>query len=163
MAYFCAMKRSKYTFFTSFGCCALLFAACSPTNTRTQEESDAAAQLTCARQLLADRNYSGARDSILALRRNHPTAIQARRAAILTLDSIELMDARDSVAVMEAELESARAEFERMLPRINGQTNNAYYVQQRHIMALEQRYDELCAKVKFFLRKIDIDTRENAE
>ena len=40
MAYFCAMKRSKYTFFTSFGCCALLFAACSGGDDGKTEPTD---------------------------------------------------------------------------------------------------------------------------
>jgi hypothetical protein len=48
-----------------------------------------------------------------------------------------------------------------MPPRLNGKTNDAYYEQQRLVMAMDQRYDELCAKVKFFLRKIDIDKQAN--
>ncbi|MBR1683393.1 MAG: hypothetical protein IJ767_08535 [Bacteroidaceae bacterium] len=121
------------------------------------DEAPAAAMLDEARQLLAVRDYSAARDTILSLRRQHPTALDARRAAILTLDSVELMEARDSAAACEQRLQAARDSFAQMPPRIDGHTNDAYYLQQRRVMALDQSYDEICAKVKFFVRKIDID------
>lgn len=47
-------------------------------------------------------DYESARDSIFALRRNFPTAIKARRQAILLLDSIELLSAADSVRMFDA-------------------------------------------------------------
>ena len=43
-----------------------------------------------ARQLYADGNYEASRDTILSLRRRFPTALDARRQAILLMDSIEL-------------------------------------------------------------------------
>ncbi|MBP5381329.1 MAG: hypothetical protein J6Y39_06350 [Bacteroidaceae bacterium] len=43
-----------------------------------------------ARQLYAAGNYSAARDTILSMRQNFPTAIEARRQAILLMDSVEL-------------------------------------------------------------------------
>ena len=93
----------------------------------------------------------------MSLRQLYPTALQVRRNAILTLDSVELMAARDSVARYELALNAARDSFAQMPPRMNGKTNDMYYVQQRRVMAMEQHFDELCAKVKFFIRKIDID------
>ena len=113
-----------------------------------------------ARVLLANKNYDAARDTILSLRRQHPTALAARRAAILTLDSVELMETRDSVVCYEEALNAERESFKTMLPRENGKTNEAYYEQQRTVYQMEQHFDELCAKVKFFLRKIDIDKEE---
>ena len=47
-----------------------------------------------------------------------------------------------------------------MQPRLNGVTNDAYYAQQRLLRDMEFHYDELCAKVKFYLRKIDIDSQQ---
>ncbi len=124
-------------------------------------DAPAAAMLSEARTLLEQKDYSAARDTILSLRQRYPQALEVRRAAILTLDSVELLEARDSVAAYEPQLNAARDAFHQMPPRLNGKTNDAYYEQQRLVMAMDQRYDELCAKVKFFLRKIDIDKQAN--
>lgn len=43
-----------------------------------------------ARQLYSEGRYAAARDTILSLRKNYPTALEARRQAILLMDSIEL-------------------------------------------------------------------------
>jgi len=123
-------------------------------------EEKAGIMLDEARVLLANQNYAAARDTILSLRSQYPTALAARRAAILTLDSVELMETRDSVERYEESLNAARESFKTMLPRENGKTNEAYYDQQRTVYQMEQHFDELCAKVKFFLRKIDIDKEE---
>lgn len=123
-------------------------------------EQQASVMLDEARDLLADGHYAAARDTILSLRRQHPTALQTRRAAIVTLDSVELMEARDSLLRYEASLEAVREGFKKMLPRVNGRTNEAYYQQQRRVFEMEQHFDELCAKVKFYVRKIDIDKLE---
>ena len=155
------MERPILTFFTSLGCCILLCTGCQPTG--SQEYNEAASLLTSARQLLSAGNYSDARDSILALRRDYPTAIQVRRAAILTLDSVELLETRDSLERYEARLEAERAAFAKMQPRVNGATNDAYYTQQRLIHDMEFHFDELCAKVKFYARKIDIDIQQTQQ
>ena len=124
------------------------------------EEQEAGRMLGTARVLLAAKEYNAARDTIFSIRSQHPTALQARRAAILTLDSVELMETRDSLAAYEEQLQAEREAFKQMLPRENGATNEAYYEQQRLVYQMEQHYDELCAKVKFYLRKIDIDQTE---
>lgn len=125
-------------------------------------EEAATAMLCDARALLAEKQYDAARDTILLLRQKHPTALQTRRTAIVTLDSVELLQTRDSLAAYEIQLHAAKEGFKQMAPRVNGQTNEAYYAQQRRVMQMEQHFDELCAKVKFYLRKIDIDLRENS-
>ena len=127
----------------------------------SDEEAAAGSMLEEARQLLANKNYDAARDTILSLRRQHPTALTTRRAAILTLDSVELMETRDSLAIYEQQLMAARDSFQLMEPRKNGLTNEAYYAQQRRVMSMNQHFDELYAKVKFYLRKIDIDHQNN--
>lgn len=113
-----------------------------------------------ARMLMESKEFSAARDTIFQLRERHPRALETRRAAIVTLDSIELMATRDSLIQFERQLEAARQGFKSMQPRVNGQTNQLYYDQQRKVWDMEQHYDELCAKVKFYLRKIDIDVLE---
>ena len=65
---------------------AILLAACSQ---KTPEER-AALMLRDARYALHHHLWNEARDTILSLRRNCPTAIEARRQAILLLDSIEM-------------------------------------------------------------------------
>ena len=52
------------------------------------------AMLLEARQLYAAGNYSAARDTILSMRQNFPTAIEARRQALLLMDSVELQLAK---------------------------------------------------------------------
>ena len=65
-------------------------------------EKQGARLLQQSRAALAQKNYAVARDSILSLRRNYPTAIEARRQALLLLDSIELLAAKDSLAVADS-------------------------------------------------------------
>ena len=127
--------------------------------TAKNEVSDAPAadMLEEARTLMEKKEFSAARDTILSMRQRYPQALDVRRAAILTLDSVELLAARDSVVAYEQTLQAERERFQQMQPRVDGHTNDAYYEQQRLVMAMDQRYDELCAKVKFFLRKMDID------
>ena len=123
-------------------------------------EVSAGRMLDEARQLLEQKHYAAARDTILSLRQQHPTALNVRRAAILTLDSIELLQTRDSVARYEKALNEERARFAAMKPRVAGRTNEACYEQQRLLFQMEQHFDELCAKAKFYVRKIDIDKSE---
>lgn len=145
------------TIFIVFGA-ALMTVSCK--TTEEVSEDTAFAMLDEARVLMAKKHYAAARDTILSLRQLHPTALEARRAAILTLDSIELMETRDSIARFGDSLNAVREHFKTMLPRVNGRTNEAYYVEQRRIFDMQNHFDELCAKVKFYVRKIDIDANE---
>ena len=138
--------------------CTLITAACKTAQEASEEEAHQ--MLFEARQLLADGHFTAARDTILALRQQYPTALETRRAAILTLDSIELLETRDSLLRYELSLQAAREGFKRMKPFANGKANEAYYQQQRRVFEMEQHFDELCAKAKFYIRKIDIDQRE---
>lgn len=124
-----------------------------------EEASDLMAeqQLDEARELMSRKQFAAARDTIMSLRQQHPMALEVRRAAILTLDSVELMETRDSIARFERRLHAEQQAFEQMQPRLNGQTNEAYYVQQRRLFEMRQHFDELCAKAKFYVRKLDID------
>ena len=77
----------------------VLLAACSQ---ETPEER-AAAMLREARYALHHHLYDEARDPIVSLRRNCPTAIEARKQAILLLDSIEMNAAADSLKLVTGE------------------------------------------------------------
>lgn len=63
----------------------------------------ASRMLDDARFALRAKHYSEARDSIMALRQKYPTAIQARKQAILLLDSIEMEEAADSLQYVQGE------------------------------------------------------------
>lgn len=79
---------------------AIIMAACS--SQPTPDES-AAQMLSEARAHLAQKEYDAARDSILSMRQQYPTAIGARAQGILLLDSIELFAAQDSIQGTEGE------------------------------------------------------------
>ncbi|MBQ9285280.1 MAG: hypothetical protein IJ209_03215 [Bacteroidaceae bacterium] len=149
------MIRHAYILFSFAVMLPLLLSSCKSAEEAT--DIQAAMQLDEARQLMEQKNYAAARDSILSLRRQHPTALTVRRAAILTLDSVELMETRDSIARYAQRLKAEQLAFEQMMPRMGGQTNEAYYSQQRLLFNMRQHFDELCAKAKFYVRKLDID------
>lgn len=135
----------------------VVLSACKTTQEATEEE--AFVMLDEARELLAEGHFGAARDTIFSLRKKFPTALETRRASILTLDSVELLETRDSLQRYELSLQTVRDDFSQMLPRVNGQVNEVYYQQQRRLFEMEQHFDELCAKAKFYVRKIDIDQR----
>ena len=137
-----------------------LFATTACKTTEDNSEAQADAMLGQARELLAQRRYAAARDTILTLRQRHPMALEVRSLAILTLDSVELLETRDSLQRYELSLQAAREDFSHMRPRLGSKTNEQYYQQQHLVFEMEQHYDELCAKAKFYLRKIDIDQLE---
>ena len=84
---------SLYLTFVVLSC---LLHSCSDRN--KSEEEVGIDMLGIARQDLADGRYAEARDTILSLRTNHPMAIEARRGAILLMDSVELLSAQDSLS-----------------------------------------------------------------
>ena len=152
--------RSLFVLLTLPLSAVLVFALSACKTAQEASEEEAFFMLHQARELMAGGNYNAARDTILALRQQYPTALQTRRAAILTLDSVELLETRDSLQRYEQSLQAAREGFKLMQPRVNGQTNELYYQQQRRVFEMEQHFDELCAKAKFYVRKIDIDLRD---
>jgi len=139
---------------------SLALTSCHETIDR--QETQAGAMLGEARSLLANSQFGAARDTILSLRKRHPQALSVRRAAILTLDSVELLEARDTLAHLDSVLEHERQVLKGLTPMVNGVTNETFYEQKRRVYQIEQHLDELCAKVKFYIRKIDIDS-ENVE
>ena len=94
---------------------AALLVACS----KEKPEEQAAMMLKEARYALHHHLWNEARDTIFSLRRNYPTAIEARRQAILLLDSIEMNAAADSLKLVTGDewerLNVKRQFFERKL------------------------------------------------
>ena len=78
---------------------AALFVSC----TKDTPEERASAMLRDARYALHHHLWNEARDTIFSLRRNCPTAIEARKQAILLLDSIEMNAAADSLKLVSGE------------------------------------------------------------
>lgn len=65
------------------------------------DEEQGAQMLTEARTLYAQGQYAPARDTIVSMRRRFPLAIEARKAAILLMDSLELQLAEDDTLKQE--------------------------------------------------------------
>ncbi len=76
----------------------LALAICLTSCTKeTSPDEKAAVLLQKSRLHLTEGRYDAARDSILSLRKQYPTAVQTRAKALLLLDSIEITAAYDSL------------------------------------------------------------------
>lgn len=115
--------------------------------------------LSSARILMAQKNYLAAKDSILEMRKKFPKAFNARTEGIIVMDSIELLQAQDSLAIIDSLLRTEKAYLNTMPKRTERGTNLEFYKQRTKVFYIEQHFDELCAKVKFYLRKIEIDEK----
>ena len=104
----------KHTLAAALTLLLVMLSACA-----SNEEREAQQMLQQARSALRHRLYSEARDSILSLRKKHPTAINARKQGSLLLDSIELQAAADSLTKAEGNewerLDVKRKFYERKL------------------------------------------------
>lgn len=92
---------------------------CGCGNRDDDPQLKAARMLGQSRELLAQCKYDAARDTLLSMRVQCPTALEARAQGILLLDSIELLAAIDSLKEAEGEqwkqLDVKREFFERKL------------------------------------------------
>lgn len=89
----------KYTMFV-FAMAALIW-SCG--NADTGPQLKAAQMLGHSRVLLAKGEYDAARDTLLSMRAQCPTALEVRAQGILLLDSIELLATIDSIKDAEGE------------------------------------------------------------
>lgn len=135
----------------------LLAAACS--SEKKDPNREAAPMLESARVLMNGKNYQAAKDSVLSLRKKYPTAFEARRQGILVMDSIELLQARDSLALLDSIFQIENRKLEEISRQNNRGQNSPYYDQKNKVFYLRQSLDEMGAKVKFFLRKIEEDQK----
>lgn len=141
-----------------FAFLALFILSC--TLKKADPEAPASAMLEKARALRSQGKYASAKDTIELMRKQHPTAFRARTVGIVVLDSIELLEAQDTLALLDSALKAEQEVFEKVQQRNQRKRNAEYYTQKNKVFHLNQRYDLICAKVKFFLRKIDIDMKE---
>ncbi|MBO4641306.1 MAG: hypothetical protein J5661_00395 [Bacteroidaceae bacterium] len=74
---------------------ALFLSACS---SKPNHEEMGQRMLDEARRELSQKNFAAARDTIMSLRLRCPKALQARRQALVLLDSIEMLGAADSLS-----------------------------------------------------------------
>lgn len=109
-----------------------------PSEKRSMMEKNGRKMLLDARQALEEGNYNAARKAIKDLRENFPLALNAREEAILLADSIELFEARQQLEEVDKFINQERMEKKD---------------------SLQAEYDELCQKVKFYLRKLQYDQK----
>ena len=142
---------------------ALLFplAILACTDKEGKTETEAEGMLEKARTLMIAGDYPAARDSILSMRKKYPTAFGARSAGIIVMDSIELLAAQDTLAIVDSTLQSEQEILKKLEAQKRRGHNVEYYRQRTDVFHLKQRFDEIEAKIKFYLRKIEIDIREN--
>lgn len=76
-------------------------ALCSCTS--ESPEVKASLMLEKSRSHLNAGSYEAARDTILSMRKQYPTALESRAQGMLLLDSVELLAARDSMAYADGE------------------------------------------------------------
>ena len=138
---FCDKKPMRKTLYTLL----LPIIVCSCTGQEDKEEEYAGRMLNAARTLMTEGNYVAAKDSILAMRETFPTAFKARATGIIVMDST-LRAEQEILKKLEAEKRRGH--------------NAEYYRQRTDVFHLKQRFDELGAKVKFYLRKIEVDILE---
>lgn len=125
--------------------------ACKKAETqRDIQERIGASMLQSARKELKAKNFDAARDTIMALRRDHELAIDARRRGILLLDSIEMMAAEDSLYQLNMKAnEQNMAYFDD--PSAPLFLDSATYVNE---------HERLDMKVEFFKRKLQEDWKK---
>lgn len=141
-------------------CITVAILATSCQSDKNDPEEAARPVLNAARLELIRKNYQAARDSIKNLRKAYPTAFQTRTAALLLMDSIELTEARDSLTLLDAQLQKERERLDSVKAQPDALKKDEYYNQKNKVYNMEQHLDEVAAKVKFFIRKIDIDKRK---
>lgn len=140
-----------------FALACLLAGAC--TSEKKDPNLEAAPMLESARALMFDKKYQAARDTILAMRKQYPTALEVRRQGILVMDSIELLQAQDSLAVLDGIFQIENRKLDSISRLNNRGRNSPYYDQKNKVFYLRQNMDEMGAKIKFFLRKIEEDKK----
>ena len=101
---------------------------------RDTQAAQGSVLLSEARSLCQTGRYDAARDTIQSLRRTCPLAIEARKQAILLMDSVEMLAAQDSLATLPERMDTALAGY-------------------------AAEYERLSLKAQFFQRKLEHDKK----
>lgn len=129
----------------------MLLAGCSLFESdQERQERMGAVILSQAREALYAARYDEARDSIMSLRQHTPLAFDARQQAILLLDSIELMAAKDSLAALPPSV--------RQMHITTPTTEDAIAIAKGELPLVDE-YERLLVKVQFYERKLLEDQR----
>lgn len=130
---------------------------CACNGPSTDVEAEAHDMLNTARQLMQTQQYHAAKDTILSMRVRYPKAFEARTEGIIVMDSIELLEAQDSLAILDSTLIREQKLLEELQASKDKSIDELRTQQNIKVFNLRQHLDEMGAKVKFFLRKIEID------
>lgn len=106
-----------------------------PSEKRAKMEIEGQKCLTAARSFLGNKDFNAARENIELLRKDYPLALNAREEAILLSDSIELLESQQQLKNVDSLITIGQGDS----------------------IQLQHQYDELCQKVKFYLRKLQYD------
>ena len=101
---------------------------------RDTQAAQGSVLLSEARSLCQTGRYDAARDTIQSLRRTCPLAIEARKQAILLMDSVEMLAAQDRLATLPERMDTALAGY-------------------------AAEYERLSLKAQFFQRKLEHDKK----
>ena len=101
---------------------------------RDTQAAQGSVLLSEARTLCQAGRYDAARDTIQSLRLTCPLAIEARKQAILLMDSVEMLAAQDSLATLPERMDTALAGY-------------------------AAEYERLSLKAQFFQRKLEHDKK----
>lgn len=137
-----------------------LAAACACNPKGSDAESEAGRMLGTARHLMKAQDYKAARDTVESMRKRFPTAFDARTEGIIVMDSIELLEAQDSLAIIDSMLQQEQKLLEQLQAGKNKKDQEERSRQKLKVFHIRQHLDEMGAKVKFFLRKIEIDKND---
>lgn len=140
---------------------SILLFSCSNQDKNPEEEGKRLIQ--AARTHMLSAQYKEAKDSILLIRQEYPTAFNARATGIIVLDSIELLEAQDSLAVLNEQLNAEENLLQFLEAQNPTRRTQEFYTQRTKVFYLKQHVDEISAKVKFFLRKLEIDINKNQQ
>lgn len=140
---------------------SLLLISCSQQDRNPEEEGSRL--IHAARTLMLSAQYQEAKDSILLIRQQYPTAFKARATGIIVLDSIELLESQDSLALLNERLNAEENLLQLLEEQNPTRRTSEFYAQRTKVFYLKQHVDEISAKVKFFLRKIEIDINKNLQ
>jgi hypothetical protein len=140
---------------------AITLTACTPSKNNDEETAGMAA-LNRARHAMKEGNYLSAKERILNLRTLHPKALQARREAILTLDSVEMFLAVDS---MQRAGERMYAEQRRLKELESNYTEHymEYRKQEKIFNEAHELFTDFDTKVRFFRKKLEVDKEKLLE
>jgi len=139
----------------------MLIASCTQSK-NNNEEVAGMATLNRARLAMNEGDYAAAKERILNLRTMHPKAFQARREAILTLDSVEMFLAIDS---MQHAGERMYAEQHRLKELETNYTEHymEYRKQEKIFNEAQELFKDFETKVRFFRKKLEVDKEKLLE